>query len=502
MKLLFNAALWGSIAAYSFGQGLPAAAPAGGPSPTKILEIAVQDADSRVGVEALKGLRAARDPSLRPLFSWLSAGRTPTQRHHGVLGLAELESPPHLNPLMLSRVPDNVEQASILGEALANDLVRLEEVEQILAIPRLDPFIELALRARLFREGKAIDVARVTALSTSAGLPTQVLSSILLAQAGNPEPMEVMASRLLGTSDPERGALVGTILEIIRRERLSAASPFLSRFERVYSGLATLNADLLRTWLRIAPKDASPVWTERFTKSTSLADQLRLALAAVDASDIVEPGLFTPIDEAPGEPILAAIGRAGRAIAEKKGVGAAVAEAVSLRYQLFENWAAERASAWSPEDAAAVDRAVLEAAASRSSASEIVFESVPTSAARLGAVDPAFVRSILERGCARADEHLCRAVLTGLLRGRVAPVWTAETPLRWADSTSAGIALIVQARSVEPGRYPAEKVPALTDVASGHPVLLPPGMRAQAAWILAKTKGEADPLLARLLAGE
>src|SRR5262245_53161231 len=65
--------------------------------------------DQRLDV-LLRSLRRVRDPSLRPLFVQIAASERPILRVHGVLGLAELESPQRIDMLLVKRLADPRQQ--------------------------------------------------------------------------------------------------------------------------------------------------------------------------------------------------------------------------------------------------------------------------------------------------------------------------------------------------------------------------------------------------------
>ncbi len=472
------------------------------PSPTRILGDAVRDSSFRRGHEALDGLRNLRDPSLRPLFSSLASAKDPEQRRQGVLGLAELETPPRLNPLLLSRLADSAEQAVLLGEGLSLDLIGTEQIDQILAWPNLKPYIELLLRARLAREGKPIDQSRVAVLATQGDMPSELLGAALLAQAGQPAHLDVVAGRLLGLADPIRGALVGPFLETILRERLTKSTPILGRLSAVYANYPSLAADILSIWIRLAPSEGLPVLKAEWDKARGLPDRLRLARVALDASDLADPELFVPIAASKDNEALSAMGRLGGVLARKEPPIPALHDLIKLRYLVAELWVVDRMKQWDKETAAETCRAIITAWAERPTMPEPISDAVLPAAKWLVEADRDFLASALAKACERTDERIATAVVMALLAKGAAPVWDVNNPPRWPDKVTEGVALLVFARSVEPAKFPESRTPALEGIAAGVGARLPPWMRAQAAWTLVKIRGRGEETLARLLAGE
>lgn len=480
----------------------------GPPTTTRILETAVRRSRGTVGSEALKGLRALRDPALRPLFSWLASGQNAAQRRAGVLGLAEIEDPSQtpasrgIDPMVLSRIEDEAEQSAILGEAISLDLVGVEQIERILTWPLLEPYMELLLRSRLAGLGKPINAARVSALAETGGMATESLAAVLLAQTGKPERLEDVTGRLLGMSGAAIGVYVSPLLETIRRDNLSAASPLLARLEAVYSTSPTLNADVFRVWLHVAPADALPAWKVRFGHPRSLADSLRLAMVLLDAYEQVGADAFDPVLQQTGEPLLVALGTTGRALASNQGVETALRELAFHRHFLADQWAVERAPKWDPEIAASTYRAILQAQEERHSRRVPVNLAVPIAAGALSDVDPVFIRSLLERACANSDEYLAQAVLAGMVRSGSKPVWDPDNHPKWPDHQCRGMAILIEAKHPDIVSFEGQRLESLGELASGVPTLLPSAMHAQAAWLYARIRGQTETVLARVLAGQ
>lgn len=448
----------------------------------------------------IRGLRRLRDPVLRPLFSAMVDSADPVRRRHGVLGLAELESPPRLNPLTLSRVADHFERASILGEAMRLSLVGPSEVQGLLMLPSLDPYLEAVLRCRLARDGGMIDEDRVAALASTGSLPTELLGAALLAQAGKGDRLMVVGDRLVGLDEPVRGAHVGPFLEVVSRERLRGASMLLARLEPLYQSDAGLHADVLRAWMRASPSASAAAWQRAFAEANEPADRLRLALTALDAAMGADPAIFQVLTMS-DDPLLSSIGRACVALASGVEADEALVALISLRYRPVELWASDRASEWPAERALAVRRAIISASADRERLSDPVSDAAASAAEALATTDPRFLGAALARACDRRDTPLATAILAGLLRAGAPPPWDVGSPPSWPDRRCEAVALLVRARCAGGEGLLPDLLADLTDIATGRSVRLPEAMRVQAAWLVIQARGEGDVLLARILAG-
>ncbi|MDX2116272.1 MAG: hypothetical protein SFZ24_11735 [Planctomycetota bacterium] len=480
--------------------GVAAAQPASTPS-LLILSQAVNPTGP-LRTDLLAALRQLRDPALQPLMAALASGDSPGLRAQGVLGLAELADPPRLNPLMVSGITDPIELASILGQALGLDLLPPESIRDVLKREKLDPYVEAVLRGRLARSGDKPDVEALTKLLAADHRAAPLIAAFELAEAGVPKPLEEQSEKLLQMNDPARGVFVGELLEHVRTEQTTSAGPLLGRLASLYRDQPALHADILRTWLRVAPEAAAPIWARAFAEATQQSDQLRLALAALDAAEGLAPESFDTVIKAGGsaDPILAALGSLGKALAAKEGQADAVRHMLSQRYQQAELWIGDRARSWPPERAKDAWLALIQTAATRPDSTSRVSEAVPAAAEGLARVSPDLLREPIASAAARSDARLTEALIVGLMRAGAACAWDAAKPPQWPHPNSAALALVCEARSDPAFGKDKDRLSRLTAVADGLTGRLPAAVRVQAAWLALKHAGEADATLARLLA--
>src|SRR5687768_13024350 len=197
----------------------------------------IESTDQRLDV-LLRALRRVRDPGLRPLFAQLAASNRPILRVHGILGMAELESPGRIDMLLVKRLPDPREQLVVLGEALRAGMLPPEQLGDVARWPGLDPTLVVLVLGRLERAGVAVEPAAFDAFMIPPDpmpeggvdpMPALLATLERLQQAsaspGVPAPETGVLDDLL-TAPPsaERERIAVILLEYIRQERLTASA--------------------------------------------------------------------------------------------------------------------------------------------------------------------------------------------------------------------------------------------------------------------------------------
>lgn len=483
---------------FTGGTGPEQRALAGGEPPAARLMSAAVTGGERGRADLLLGLRRLRDPSLAPFFGTLLTSKDVGLRRQGLLGLAELNDPPALNFMDLSRLPDPAERAAALGEALSLDLVQEGQLDDLLKIEELDPYVELVVRGRL--PGGA-DVARLRTLAGSGGPVQRVIAALLVAKAGDTSLVAGSSDELLALAEPARGAKVGLLLEHIRREKLRGAGPVLQGVLEVYGEDPTLRADVLRTWLLSDSAGASAAWTQTLASNAELSSVLRLAMAALDSAEGVKPELFGPLLEQGRPALVRTIAEAGRAIASKSGEPEALAKLGAAAYGPADLWIVQTSRAW-PEAWTRAGCGAILARAEGSGGESSLSEALPGAVERLALLpgQPG-LREAIASAVTRRDDRAASALLSGLLLARSGVLWETAKPVRWPGASSKALATVIEARSDAGFAKDGARMKRLSQVASGVEGRLPAQVEIQAEWLHAKLSGEGATTIARVVAG-
>lgn len=445
----------------------------------------------------LAALRRLRDPALAPLFGCLASSSHPILRRHGVLGLAEIESPPRLRPVLLSKVTSPTERAFIVGEALATDLFTTEDIEELLKLSDLDPFLEVVLRGELGAAGRDAGVERLRSLSEEPEAVVAVPALLQLCSAGDSDAGERLVERVAALPPAGRGAPVAVMFEQIRRDGVTGCRGVMPRVYELVRDDPVVSLDALRAWLMVDGAAAGPEWQRAFASASGLSGRLRLALVGLEASSRTPPAVFAPLDADESE-LVRAIGRLAVASATGDGLEEAIRGAAAHSYPPVEAWLVERLPEAHPEVAQEAQRAIIQAAAGREP-SRHVTEGVALAAERLAPSDPKFVSERITSAAGANDRVLSQALLTGLLRANPAPRWNGSAVAQWPDRVTAALALVAGARCDPEFAADEKRIERLTEVAAGGSGL-PGPLRVQAAWLAARLQGNGAEAIATVVA--
>lgn len=493
----------------------------------------------------LAALRQLQDPALKPLFAQFADSQRPVLRIHGCLGLAELDPARRMDLLLVKNASDPRLRAVLLGEAVQRDLLTLEQLEDVARWADLDPTVRVLIMGRLDRAGVAIDPRPLRELATSDNIAIAVLAALQLVQINPGEPAPEAIDRVFSLKGAERTRALEVVLDHIRVQELTACRPVV---ERVLSDSAKdplLSHHALRTLLWLDPTDAGAAsrFKESCKQAESLGDRLRLAVMGLELSSAhvhaaasalpvraarrPAPSLFDTLEKDESE-LVKAMARASAfaarlepSVAASRSSGAspppataflvpiskdgitALTDLVSHAYPPATQWSLELADRLSPEDAAAVQLAVIDSVTSRidSGAGTDLVQAGVTAAAHLGRRSPTQLHARLLAAAKASDATLCRILLAGGLRAGPASggvIVEGTSGVVWPDEAASAMHQILAANAA-PSLSKDVHFPELARIALGRGKLLLP-YRVQAAWLAMRASGEEHIALARVLA--
>ncbi|MFM9959088.1 MAG: hypothetical protein ACKVZJ_13565 [Phycisphaerales bacterium] len=408
---------------------------------------------------ALAALRQLRDARLQPLFADLAARPRADLRAEGILGLAELADDGNVSLAMVGEIKNPSEQSLVILEALAGGRLSASQAAEVLSWPKLDPRLELALRARAVsglakaEATKASDADRLRALAATDSPLVQVLAETLLSHAGDGDAAGRLSSILSKLPDDQRSELMGPALEMISREKLLGAAPVIAALMPLCSTDGQ-RAAAASTLMRVDSAAGSEAWLKQWNGAKELAGQIRLALAASECADQAPPTVADALAKSNVEPP-AGIGRAIASLragpsGASPGDPAAAAQAfvalISQGHTQSTAWAMNRAQTLPDEAARGVFLGVIRHAISDRTVGKNVPRAVFEAGWRLAQRDAGALSEILARACAEKDAPLAEALLAGLIRGGAAPAWDHAKPPAFPGLTAQSMALLYRAR--------------------------------------------------------
>jgi hypothetical protein len=448
----------------------------------------------------LAGLRALRDPELRPLFSRLARSGPSARRAQATLALAELPGSKGLDMLLVRQL-DPVGQRLVLGEAVELGLLSPEEIRDLLQWKDLSLGVYLSLLPRLLPAQAPADLSRLREIAGVQHSGTASVSTLLLLQFGQSDVPTGPLDRLLNEAGSPQGQQdLQSVLRFVRERRLASASRFVDRVLERYPDDRLLVFESVATLLVIdpAPARAADLWLVQFAKASDEGDRQRLVLAALLAASQRPEGLPASIIaklNADAAPLSRASAAAAGALKSGKGLNEAVASLVALRHGPSLGWLLRLAEARSPEEARAI-RLALVTGLGDAELPAALDARVVEAAVALAKDDPAALASVLDRAIAERDDAECRRLLDAALRSGNKATLSLVESRSWPGSGSGALALLIQARYAE--KLTPEQREALARAALGSGGL-GEAARVQAAWLSLERADQARPALARML---
>lgn len=397
--------------------------------------------------ETLGALRQLRDPALGEVFDAAAEGSNATLRVHGVLGLAELRSPPGLDLDRLTTIEDAREQAAILLHAAEHDLLSETVIAALLLADDLEPRIEVALRAQLVARGLDADRARLERLGAHP-LPDVRFGALLLAGCIDPRGMgfDQLESALLDLEDEQRRGLTNYLLDFISTHGLEPVEPFLEFALFEFAEDPPRHAKILESLLERGAPGAESQWLDAYDLSLAAAERIGLAIAALNTAEVIGPAPFERMREAETE-LVVAIGRAGHGVAIGAAAHGDFVALVESGSPVVSGWAIEHADLLG---AGARDFLLepIRASASRLSTRAPVSREATLSCRRLAEIDVAALGEPLTDALERGDAGLARAIVLALLEAGAEPIWAIEPHPAWPTEQVGALGVLCRARSL------------------------------------------------------
>lgn len=180
---------------------------------------------------AMLGLRALRDPALRPLFERLCEHDSWTLRVDGVLGLAELDGGGTTDLARIERLPGERDREAAINGTLSLQLASAEQVRTMLGWNDLPSSQRALLAGELRRLGGTPETPMLVRLAKSrtpevAGLALAILLDMEAreAQVLEPEVRSLIAALPVAT----RSAAIAQIADTCAAYELEGAGPFVA----------------------------------------------------------------------------------------------------------------------------------------------------------------------------------------------------------------------------------------------------------------------------------
>jgi hypothetical protein len=448
----------------------------------------------------LRSLRQLRDPRLEPLFSELTQRRYSGLKIHGILGLAEIAHPPHLDLALVADIDGAGLQAQLIGEAMQADLLRVEEAKQLVTWPGLDRPVRILVAAFLVSRHEPVDTALLDEAMASDNLAQRSMAALLKLQLGDEEAASVL-HQLNAADVPNRDAMRVMVLQTAMRNGFDRIGPWALTVAKEPDVDPMLAYQALRAGLQFSAPNAVNTWMHRYDTARGEADRMRLAMLAIDLADQLDPRVFRALANDEQE-LIRHLGRVGEAIAQGRPYLEEALGLLGYNNLLASRWVLQHAAevaAAHPKRARALMLAIIEAGndeTPRLRAQRL--EHVVLATEKLHELDPNAGPSLREQ-LREASMFGQEAMLMGLIRSHGPhPERVVAGVTDWRSKTAESMALLLRAKHAE--QLAEEQMKDLSLIVRGGAGLQEP-LRIQAAWTYLRLTEQDRVALASVLGG-
>ncbi len=446
----------------------------------------------------LLSLRLLGDPELKPLFSHLVESDQASLQIHGILGLADCDAKRELDLVRLAKIEQPALQAQAVSAAMNAQTLSDDQAAQILKWPGMDDGVRIVVATQLLQSQKFDDVALLREQSNAENPARRGLVGLLLNQMGDPEGMKLLQA-LDRSTEQSRDAIRVMLLETAVRSGFDRTSNWAWTVSNETGVGHDVGMMALQASLRFGVPGAADLWKQRFTSASEPAMRIRLALLALRVAGHLDPELFRTLTGS-DDPLLAAIGRAGEAVASKRDVALQVVNLVQMGHAIANEWSLRyaRREAEKSDAVKILMGLILAFDPQKRNSAQLLDDAVSATTALYeldAAAAAALLRPMLQD--AQTQPMLKQALLLGLLRCQKG------TPDRLIDGLTTfgsppGDAMACVLRAKHAAELPQDQLDELALVVRGG-ANLTPELRVQAGWIYLRLTRQTRSALARAM---
>lgn len=301
----------------------------------------------------LRSLRQMADPQMVPLFNELATSDYPVFKIHGLLGLAECSDRKQIDLVRLAAVEDPAVQAELVSAALDNKLLSLDQCQQLVDWPGLDLAVKVIVSAPLLEAGRLSKTQPLEDAAKADNLARRHMANLMLLQLGHNTAADALDQLSVSTA-PERDQVRAMLLSTAVRYQMDRMGPWAMKVATEPQVRTQLGLLALSVAMRFNTPGSVNIWQQQFASTSDAAQRMRLSLMALRVAQWSAPTLYQPLLQ-DKDPLLAAIGKAGVAVASGKNITAAVVGLVELHHPIANAWALNYAS----EDATEQDAKLI-----------------------------------------------------------------------------------------------------------------------------------------------
>ena len=484
--------------------GLMMAAPAAAEDPTAdsavwLLRQATMVRQDRSQNVMLRALRQMRDPKLEPLFSELIQRRSAELRIHGILGLGELSEPRQIDLRLVQEVEQPAVQAQLVSVALASDLIDAEASRKIVAWPGGSAAVKMLVAIKLVGEGDVKDVDEIREMLTESEADENEslhwTAALLRLQLGDKSAMDEL-NKLEMLDNPQRNIYRALLLTTMVSHQYDKAAPWALRIASEPGISRSMFFSSLRAAMMGGAPGAEDLWLERYNGSDSVAEQMHLALLAINLAEDLEPRVFEAMSKS-DQGVIRHMAEAGLAITRGEPAEESILELIEENHMPSNDWALRWASEQEPEVARPVLVGLIYAASGGPPRNLSQRQQHAVFATQQFIENDPQAAVILRNLLSEADDMMQEVILMGMIRANEGdPDKVIDGMDDWPTRTSRSMALLIRAKYG--GTLDEKELDDLGVVVRGGGGVADP-LRLQAAWSYLKQTNQQQVALASVL---
>lgn len=258
----------------------------------------------------LAALRNLRDEDLRPFFLQFVQHPEWTIQVHAVLGLAELSEEGVIDPWLVQQVAPSARE-HLIAQALDDELIKQEQMVELLAWPLLEASPKLLLLADLRSIDRAtVDATMVEELAMITDLSVAMFAAIL---TQDQKIIRDATKRLRRAARMDRDKALLRTLQLIREYEVQEASKWLVSILRD-NAIALTEEErywTLYSLLSVDMDDGIRIWNRSFPLKPERSDQVRYLLILLESGVVPTSEVIKRLKIDVDDPLLGLMARAG-----------------------------------------------------------------------------------------------------------------------------------------------------------------------------------------------
>lgn len=440
----------------------------------------------------LMSLRALGDPTLTPLFLSLVQSSDWASRIDGVLGAAEANTPPAVDPFLLAALPSNDDRIQALQSALGLGLVTPAVAAECLkweGVPDLDRLVLMAVAQQA--DSKSIDSAFVKGKLGDENSAVDALAAVLMFVQGDASGWAKFTARLETLEKPARQQLIAETAQAAVAYKLPLIAPRLMPLSLSLGVDPPTERIVSAALFALKDPKALDTWKAMIARHSARRDRLKDALVLLAEGPLAGSEGVSSLLGAEDD-LLVAMGQALEKRDTELERAQFVAALMTTGHVQSTEAAIVMANRMTASDSEVIWRTMLESGRAPSVAPALRSAAV-SAAIMLARANPAIVSAM----AAGSDDRFQESCAFALLRAGSKDAAEAAAAMRGSLSRRADALALMAMASAELPMSEIDMTSLVRAAAGGAD--LDAVLQVQAAWIVARRQGRIDEVLAALV---